>query len=186
MRTLPHCQWWYVTLPPILKEGFMLVRSATFWATTLGAIWLIASVSGAHALTMKECSAKYKAAQDSGTLKGMKWNDFRKAECGTGASALPTSAPAAGATPAAAPPPPTPPAATAATRPAAIPARSAADAVFPSAVSSKYSNESAGKARMHTCLDQYNANKTGNGNGGLKWIEKGGGYYSECNKRLKG
>jgi hypothetical protein len=22
--------------------------------------------------------------------------------------------------------------------------------------------------------------------GGLKWIEKGGGYYSECNKRLKG
>jgi hypothetical protein len=170
MRTLLHCQWWYVTLPPILKEGFMLVRSATFWATTLGAIWLIASVSGAHALTMKECSAKYKAAQDSGTLKGMKWNDFRKAECGTGASALPT----------------TPPAATAATRPAAIPARSAADAVFPSAVSSRYSNESAGKARMHTCLDQYNANKTGNGNGGLKWIEKGGGYYSECNKRLKG
>lgn len=164
----------------------MLVRSAAFWATTLGAIWLVAPVSGAHALTMKECSAKYKAAQDSGTLKGMKWNDFRKAECGTGASALPTSAPAAGATPAAAPPPATPPAATAATRPAATPARAAVDAVFPSAVSSKYSNESAGKARMHTCLDQYNANKAGNGNGGLKWIEKGGGYYSECNKRLKG
>ena len=39
---------------------------------------------------------------------------------------------------------------------------------------------------METCLDQYRANKTSNGNGGLKWIEKGGGYYSECNKRLKG
>lgn len=38
---------------------------------------------------------------------------------------------------------------------------------------------------MHTCLDQYNTNKTGTGNGGLKWIQKGGGYYSEC-KRLKG
>ena len=25
-----------------------------------------------------------------------------------------------------------------------------------------------------------------NGNGGMKWIEKGGGYYSECNKQLKG
>jgi len=25
-----------------------------------------------------------------------------------------------------------------------------------------------------------------NGNGGLKWIQKGGGYYSECNKQLKG
>jgi hypothetical protein len=53
-------------------------------------------------------------------------------------------------------------------------------------VSPKYSNESAGKARMHTCLDQYNANKAANGNGGLKWIQKGGGYYSECNKQLKG
>jgi hypothetical protein len=35
-------------------------------------------------------------------------------------------------------------------------------------------------------LIQYNTNKTGTGNGGLKWIQKGGGYYSECNKRLKG
>jgi hypothetical protein len=60
------------------------------------------------------------------------------------------------------------------------------NAAFPSAVSSKYSSESAGKARMHTCLDQYNANKANNANGGLRWIEKGGGYYSECNKRLKG
>jgi hypothetical protein len=39
---------------------------------------------------------------------------------------------------------------------------------------------------MHTCLDQYNANKATNANGGLKWIAKGGGYYSECNKHLKG
>lgn len=153
----------------------MLVRSSALWATTLGGLLLIAPVSGAHALTMKECSAKYKAAQESGTLKGMKWNDFRKAECGSGAAALPTSAPAAGAP--AAPPATTAP--TAATRPPAT------DAVFPSAVSPKYSTESAGKARMHTCLDQYNANKTSNGNGSLKWIQKGGGYYSECNKRLK-
>jgi hypothetical protein len=39
---------------------------------------------------------------------------------------------------------------------------------------------------MHTCLDQYNTNKAGNGNAGMNWIIKGGGYYSECNKRLKG
>ena len=45
--------------------------------------------------------------------------------------------------------------------------------------------ESAGKARMHTCLDQYRSNKATNNNGGLRWIAKGGGYYSECNKRLK-
>jgi hypothetical protein len=177
MRTLPHCQWRYVTLLPILKEGFMLVRSAALWAMTLGAISVAAPISGAHALTMKECSAKYKAAQDSGALKGMKWNDFRKAECGTGASALRSTAPAAGAAPSAT---------TTAARPAATAPARPSDAVFPSAVAPKYSTESAGKARMHTCLDQYNANKTGTGNGGLKWIQKGGGYYSECNKRLKG
>jgi hypothetical protein len=53
-------------------------------------------------------------------------------------------------------------------------------------VDPKYSKETAGKGRMHTCVDQYNANKTTNANGGMKWIEKGGGYYSECNKKLKG
>jgi hypothetical protein len=42
------------------------------------------------------------------------------------------------------------------------------------------------KARFKTCDDQYQANKASNGNGGLKWIQKGGGYYSECNKKLKG
>ncbi len=61
----------------------------------------------------------------------------------------------------------------------------AGKAVFPNAISSKYSKETPSKARMHTCLDQYNANKEKNGNGGLNWIQKGGGYYSECNKRLK-
>jgi hypothetical protein len=37
---------------------------------------------------------------------------------------------------------------------------------------------------MDTCLDQYRANKAGNGN--LKWIQKGRGYYSQCNSKLKG
>jgi len=154
----------------------MLARSAAVWATTLGVALLVAPVVPAHALTMKECSTKYKAAQDAGTLKGMKWADFRKAECGPGATAAPAAAPTGGGTTAAAPAQP----------PAAAPAPApAGNAVFPTAVSPKYSSESAGKARMHTCLDQYNANKASNGNGGLKWISKGGGYYSECNKRLK-
>jgi hypothetical protein len=136
--------------------------------------------SSAQALSMKECSAKYKAAKEAGTLNDMKWNDFRKAQCGAEATAEPTPSapPSAPATP--------PPRATA-TKPAAAPAPVATgNAVFPSAVSPKYSDESAGKARMHTCLDQYHANKASGANGGLKWIEKGGGYYSECNKRLKG
>jgi hypothetical protein len=132
----------------------------------------------AHALSMKECSTKYQAAKDAGTLKGQTWNEFRKAECGGEAAEGPATSAPPPATPASspaasAPPPSAPPVASGPVR-------------FPSAVSPKYSSESAGKARMETCLDQYKANKENNGNGGLKWIEKGGGYYSQCNKRLKG
>jgi S1-C subfamily serine protease len=57
--------------------------------------------------------------------------------------------------------------------------------VFPSGISSKYANEDAGHARMHTCLDQYLANKPNSANGGLNWIQQGGGYYSACNQHLK-
>ena len=59
-------------------------------------------------------------------------------------------------------------------------------AVFPSAVAPKYSGASPDKARTLTCADQFSANKATNANGGLKWIEMGGGYYSECVSRLKG
>ena len=59
-------------------------------------------------------------------------------------------------------------------------------AVFPSAIAPKYSTESPDKARMHTCADQFTANKPTNANDGLGWIEKSGGYYSECISRLKG
>ena len=57
---------------------------------------------------------------------------------------------------------------------------------MPKGISPKYASEDPGMARMHTCVDQYNANKATGGNGGLKWIQKGGGYYSECTKKLKG
>jgi hypothetical protein len=136
----------------------------------------------AQALTMQECSAKYKAAQTAGTLNGQKWNDFRKAECGSDAAATPAAAPAAAPKAAEAKPAAAPKTAVA---PAAAPAPMG-EAVFPKAVDPKYSKETEGKARMHSCLDQYNANKAGNANGGLKWIQKGGGYYSECTKKLKG
>ncbi|MCK9907857.1 hypothetical protein MXD81_01855 [Microbacteriaceae bacterium K1510] len=135
----------------------------------------------AAALTMKECSAKYEAAKKGGTLGGLKWNDFRKKECADNAAA---------ATPAAAPAAPAPaaPAPTAAAKPAAAPATApaATNAVFPKAVDPKYANEKAGVAREKTCVDQYNANKAANANGGMKWIQKGGGYWSACNKVLKG
>jgi hypothetical protein len=144
-------------------------------------ISIAGATATAQALTMKECSAKYKAAQATGTAKDLKWNDFRKAECGSDATAAP-----AGTTTAAPVAPPKAAKKEASPSPAPPPPVATGNAMFPNVVSPKYSTETAGKARMHTCLDQYNANKANNGNGGLRWIEKGGGYYSECNKRLKG
>jgi hypothetical protein len=148
---------------------------------------LLVQAPSAQALTMKECSAKYNAAKSAGTLKGMKWNDFRKAECGGAEQGAAAPAPNAGNTAANNP---APNASRTSSRKvlnsAAAPATRAGNAVFPSRVSAKYASESPGKARMQTCLDQYNANKANGGNGGLKWIEKGGGYYSQCNSRLKG
>ena len=160
----------------------MTIKAKLLCAVAASAFAAFAATVPAQALSTQECSAKYQAAKSANTLNGQKWNDFRKAQCG--ADATPVAAPAAAPAPAPAP--------AAAAKPKAAPAASAAPAapsgpaVFPIAVSPKYAQESAGKARMHSCLDQYNTNKETNGNGGLKWIMKGGGYYSECNKRLKG
>lgn len=139
--------------------------------------------SPAQALTSQECSAKYQAAKKDGTLNGQKWNDFRKAQCGADATPAPTAAAPAPAAPKEAK---KDDAKKDTKKEAAAPAAPAGPAVFPNAVNPKYSKETEGKARMHTCVDQYNANKAGNANGGLKWIQKGGGYYSECTKKLKG
>lgn len=151
---------------------------------------LTCAASGpASALSATECSAKYQAAKKDGSLGGTKWNDFRKAQCG--ADAQPAAATAPAATPAAAPKEaakPAPTQAAAKPEPAAKPSTPAAagSAVFPTKIDAKYASESEGKQRQKTCLDQYKLNKANGGNGGLNWIMKGGGYYSECNKRLKG
>lgn len=113
----------------------------------------IASATPSFALTAQECSAKYNAAKAAGTLGDVKWNDFRKAQCGDLAAPA-TAAPA--------------------------------NVVFPKAIDPKYASLKPGAARRKTCGDQYKANKATNANGGLKWIVKGGGYYSACNKALKG
>ena len=164
----------------------MTIQTKLLCAVAVSGFAALVATAPAQALTSQECSAKYQAAKKDGSLGTTKWNDFRKAQCG--ADATPAAAPTAAAP--AAPPPPAEPKAAAKKEaaPAAAPAPTMpmGNAVFPSAVDAKYAKESAGKARLHTCVDQYNANKTTNGNGGLKWIEKGGGYYSECNKKLKG
>ena len=118
-----------------------------------------AATSPAQALTAQECSAKYQAAKTAGTLAGQKWNDFRKAQCGRTLRRLPPllrrHLPRPGRR----------------RRRRRQPSRrrtpsnrrsagcTAGPAVFPIAVDPKYSKETAGKARMHTCADQWKANK---------------------------
>ena len=166
----------------------MTCYSKMLCAAAVSSFAILSVAMPAQALTSQECSAKYQAAKTAGTLKGQKWNDFRKAECGAGATAATPAAapaPATAAAPAAAPQAAPAPKTAATPKPLSAP-MPVGNAKFPSAVDPKYSKESAGKARMHTCVDQYNANKASNANGGLKWIQTGGGYYSECTKKLKG
>lgn len=153
-------------------------------AAVCTAIAFSAAPAGAQS-RLKTCNDEWSAMKANGTVGDKKYADFRK-ECLARSAAAPSAAPPAQE--------PATPGATATAPSAAKPAPAAkgavpgaaGEAVFPTAVSPKYTKESAGRARMHTCLDQYNENKAGNANAGLKWIQKGGGYYSECNKRLKG
>ena len=116
----------------------------------------------AHALTMKECSAKYQAAKKAGTLHGMKWNEFRKTECGATA----TATPAAGGTP---PPPPPTTTTTTTTKPgkSTKPASPGRQAYL---------------ARLHACSAEWKADKAANKRPpGLKWPQ----FWHECDVRMK-
>ena len=122
-------------------------------------------------LTMADCSAKYQAAKSANTLGGKKWNDFRKAECGAGADDDDTV--------------PAPSEATYTSEPEKPSATAPKGVKFPTVISKKYASETPAKGRMHTCLEVYYANKDANTLKGLRWIQKGGGFYSLCNAKLK-
>jgi hypothetical protein len=51
---------------------------------SVAALSVFALAQPASALTMKQCSEKYKSASDAGAVGSATWNDFRKAECGEG------------------------------------------------------------------------------------------------------
>lgn len=144
----------------------------------------LASPASADETIKKQCSEKYEAAKKANTLNGQKWNEFYK-QC---EAQLKGSQPAAAPAPAPAPTPapaekPKKEKEKESSGPAPVPT---GPIVFPRAVDSKYSSLTPHFQRLKTCDDQYKANKATNSNGGLKWTEKGGGYYSLCNKHLKG
>ncbi len=121
-------------------------------------------------MSLYACHRAFNAAKRAGKLNGQQYADFRQNHCkGSDAAAQsPASAPAEAGN----------------SSPATAQA-AAGNAVFPSQIAPEFASLTPGKARMQTCLAQYNANKTAGHNGGLRWIQKGGGYYSECNMRLK-
>jgi hypothetical protein len=141
----------------------------------------------AQAISPSECSARYRQAKQDNQLNGQSWSAFRQQNCASGDEAQ--TQPAAANAPTAAANTPTAAANNEQNSPASIakPQDAATSpAVFPEAIASKFANEKPGRQRELTCLEQYNANKASHANGGLKWIEAGGGYYSQCNKHLKG
>jgi hypothetical protein len=70
-------------------KSALLIASGIFLAAVAFA------AAPAQALSMKECSAKYKEAKAAGTLNGMKWSEFRKSQCGAEAGEQPAAPPAA-------------------------------------------------------------------------------------------
>ena len=162
--------------------------------TSLAAMLSLAAIGPAAAagLTAEQCGAKYQAAKSAGTLNGADWNSFRTTQCGpapTLATApVAAAAPSAPGTPtpaaAIAPPAQIPP--TAAAKPAKPAVAATGTPVFPTAINPKYASLKAGTARRKTCDEQFKLNKATGGNAGLPWNQKGGGYYSACNKKLKG
>ncbi|RWE70907.1 hypothetical protein [Mesorhizobium sp.] len=132
------------------------------------------SASPASALTMKECGETYQAAKEGGTLNGMDWAAFRKEKCATSAAesvsadSVKTAEPAEKDTSA-----------------AVTPTVAPAGVTFPTTLAAEFKTENPAKARMKTCLQGYHDNKEAGTLNGLRWIQKGGGYYSLCNAKLK-
>jgi hypothetical protein len=138
----------------------MLIRHMTICAAMLLGVTALAANS-AQALSSKECSAKYKAAKEAGTLNGLKWNEFRKAQCGADATAEPAPAP---------PPPP------AAEKTAAPPPPGA------SAAKTGSPGRQAYLARLHGCSAEWKALKaSGKRPEGLHWPQ----FWHECDVRKK-
>ncbi|TIP84712.1 MAG: hypothetical protein E5X63_17220 [Mesorhizobium sp.] len=121
----------------------LIHRLATLTGLAVATLCLAAP---SNALTMAECSTKYNAAKDAGTLGGQNWNQFRKAECATVAAATDAMPAKADSTSAAAP-------------------DAAAAATTKAAATADAGN---GLSRAE-CGAKYRAAKAGNTLNGMKW-----------------
>jgi hypothetical protein len=130
---------------------------------------------------MKACGDKWRAVREVESPKGVTWPQFL-ASCRAQMAGATTASPSREST------------SNADRRPGAEASsierpqrasRGDAGPVFPREVTAKHVGERPALARQRTCSDQFKANKASDANAGLKWIEKGGGYWSKCNAHLK-
>ncbi len=141
------------------------------------AVALSVASASAQDGSMKACGEKWQAAKAANATQGATWPKFL-VECraGLAAAAATSGTGAMKAQPAAA---------SAASAPPVNPTMAGPLPTFPAAVPAKFAELRPAQARQKACSEQYQANKAQNANGGLRWLEKGGGYWSLCNKRLK-
>ena len=141
---------------------------------------------------MKACGDKWRGVREAETANGVTWPQYL-ARCraqAAGGATDPAPGRQAASTPAASKPAATAPeTSTQAAEPARAPRSSATAAaqgpVFPQDIAARHASERPALGRQRTCADQFKANKTTDANGGLRWIEQGGGYWSRCNAHLK-
>lgn len=115
-------------------------------------------------LSFKECGAQYQAAKKADALGGKKWMEYRTEVCRIAAPANRQAAKV---------------------RSEATSNEAVSRLVFPTALASEFSTEKPWKARMRTCLKSYRQAKQDGALYGVKWVQKGGGYYSLCTARLR-
>ena len=142
--------------------------SIAAWILTFGiapASALTASEQNPKPLSFKTCGEKYRAAKADGSLGERKWTEFRSDVCGIAAS-------------------------TAQKRSPVVQSEAAASEMlrrvaFPGEVAKEFADQKPAQQRMRTCLKSYHSNKQAGTLAGLRWVQKGGGYYSQCTAKLK-
>lgn len=143
-----------------------------------GAVAQSAAPAAPRENIMKACGDKWRTVRDVEGPKGVTWPQFLSRCRAETASAAGAARPPAGAAKVDA-------LKETAAKPAKTPAPVVSTPVFPEVVSPRHTSERPALARQRTCADQFKANKATGGNAGLKWIERGGGYWSKCNAHLK-
>jgi len=114
-------------------------------------------------LSLKECGANYRAAKADGSLGDRKWADYRRSACGI--TATPNRQSPA--------------------RSEAAMSETTRRLTFPANLAKEFSDRKPWEARMRTCLKTYREAKKAGTLFGVRWVEKGGGYYSLCSARLR-